>query len=48
MVIPKSVVDDFLLGRVRKDVIERFTPNVDIVSDVWTEFAKTLARPCAS
>ena len=45
MVIPKSVVDDFLLGRVRKDVIERFTPNVDIVSDVWTEFAKNPRAP---
>ena len=43
--IQKYIVDDFLLGRVRRDVIERFTPNVDIVSDVWTEFAKALRKP---
>src|SRR5215204_1650731 len=43
--IPKFIVDDFLLGRVRPDVIERFTQSGDIVSDVWAEFAKDLGTP---
>ena len=45
MAIPRPIVDDFLLGRVRRDVIERFTPNVDIVSDVWAEFANNPRGP---
>jgi serine protease AprX len=43
--IPRYIVDDLLLGSVRKDVIKRFTPNIDIVSDVWVEFARCCREP---
>ena len=46
--IPRHIVDDFLLGRVRQDVIRRFTPNVDVVSDVWRVLLSTFASPSAS
>ena len=42
--IPKYVVEDILLGRVRQNVIRRFTPNVDVVSDVWVAFAHNLRK----
>src|SRR5262245_56058493 len=40
--IPRNVVNDLLLGCVRRDVIKRFTPNIDVVSDVWVAFASNL------
>jgi serine protease AprX len=43
--MPTFVVNDFLQGRVRRDVIERFTPNLEVLSDVWTEFAKAPCKP---
>src|SRR5215216_5491041 len=43
--IPKFIVDDFLLGRVQPDAIERFTQSDDIVSDVWTALADDLCEP---
>jgi hypothetical protein len=45
IVIPRFIVDDFLLGRVRVEMLERFTPNVEIVSDVWAAFAEDLRKP---
>lgn len=43
--IPRYVIEDILHGRVRTDVIKRFTPNVDVVSDVWAAFAGNLREP---
>jgi serine protease AprX len=43
--IPRYIVDDLLLGSVRTDVIKRFTPNIDIVSDVWAEFGRCCRKP---
>src|SRR5262245_15863080 len=43
--IPRYIIDDLLLGSVRTDVIKRFTPNVDIVSDVWAAFARCYRGP---
>jgi serine protease AprX len=40
--IPRNLVNDLLLGCVRQDVIKRFTPNIDVVSDVWVKFASNL------
>lgn len=52
--IPPFVIEYFLLGRTRKDAIERYTQDGGIVSDVWLEFARdrsaalrVLVAPCA-
>jgi subtilisin family serine protease len=43
--IPRYIVNDLLLGSVRKDVIKRFTPNLGVVSEVWVEFARSCGNP---
>lgn len=43
--IPSFVVEYFLLGRTRRDAIERYTQDGGIVSDVWLQFAKDRSKP---
>jgi serine protease AprX len=40
--IPDFVVEFFLLGRTRREAIERYTQDGGIVTDVWLAFAKDL------
>lgn len=40
--IPEFVVEFFLLGRTRREAIERYTQDGGIVTDVWLAFAKDL------
>lgn len=40
--IPDFVVEYFLLGRTRRDALNRYTQDGGIVSDVWLAFAKDL------
>lgn len=40
--IPAFLIEYFLLGRTRRDAIERFTEDGGIVSEVWLEFARDL------
>lgn len=40
--IPDIVIEFFLLGRTRRDAIDRYTQDGGIVSDVWLAFAKDL------
>ena len=39
-VVPSFVVEYFLLGKTRRDAIERFTQDAGIVTDVWLAFAR--------
>jgi serine protease AprX len=43
--IPDFVVEFFLLGRTRREAIERYTQDGGIVTDVWLAFAKDLDAP---
>lgn len=43
--IPEFVVEFFLLGRTRREAIERYTQDGGIVTDVWLAFAKDLEAP---
>lgn len=45
MTIPPFVVEYFLLGKTRRDAIERYTQDGGIVTDVWLAFAKDTAAP---
>jgi serine protease AprX len=40
--IPSFVVEYFLLGRTRRDAIERYTQDGGIVTDVWLAFARDI------
>jgi serine protease AprX len=42
--IPDFVVEFFLLGRTRRDALNRYTQDGGIVSDVWLAFAKDLTK----
>jgi hypothetical protein len=43
--IPPFVVEYFLLGKTRRDAIERYTQDGGIVTDVWLAFAKDTEAP---
>src|SRR5258708_5940773 len=43
--IPPFVIEYFLLGRTRRDAIERYTQDGGIVLDVWLAFATDQALP---
>lgn len=43
--IPNYVIEYFLLGRTRRDALERYTQDGGIVSDVWVAFAADQATP---
>lgn len=43
--IPAFVIECFLLGRTRREAIERYTQDGGIVSDVWLAFARNLDAP---
>lgn len=43
--IPDFVIEYFLLGRTRREALERYTQDGGIVSDVWLAFAKDLSAP---
>ena len=43
--IPDFVVEFFLLGRTRRQAVERYTQDGGIVSDVWLAFARDVDAP---
>lgn len=43
--IPSFIIEYFLLGKTRRDAIERYTQDGGIVSDVWLAFAKDRVHP---
>jgi serine protease AprX len=43
--IPHFLVEYFLLGRTRRDALERYTQDAGIVADVWLAFAKDREKP---
>lgn len=43
--IPAFVIEYFLLGKTRRDAIERYTQDGGIVSDVWLAFARDRTVP---
>lgn len=43
--IPAYVIEYFLLGRTRRDAIQRYTQDSGILSDVWLAFARDQTRP---
>jgi serine protease AprX len=43
--IPSQIVEYFLLGRTRRDAIERYTLDGGVVTDVWLKFAEDISQP---
>jgi serine protease AprX len=43
--IPDFIVDFFLIGRTRREALERYTQDAGIVTDVWLAFAKNVELP---
>jgi serine protease AprX len=43
--IPDFIVEFFLIGRTRREALERYTQDAGIVTDVWLAFAKNVEQP---
>jgi hypothetical protein len=42
--IPDFIVEFFLIGRTRREALERYTQDAGIVTDVWPAFAKNVEQ----